>query len=467
MPLSAGPFLSIKSIDSQTSFPQIKMQLCIKGDGSLDLSGVTDEHLTVYEDGYRGNWLKVKHIAGTDDILYLVFSVDSSKSISREFLKSIKANAREIISGSGARDKIAIYHFDDDVKLLTGFTEKKQNLISHIERIERHGTRTMLFNSLYDSLELLNEVSSDRKKIIVFTDGKDEGSSIRDEDVISLARKEGVPIYFISLKSSQYKEKMARIAKLTGGKLVYSDRNEDVAGMYRTILSVIKSTYEIEYRTQNKQDNKTHRIEVRLSYGEMRDRDFQDVVFYRDKFCIGPVQKDALFIILSAVFLLVLAATVLYFISREKKLLAAKYESEYKIDNMRERFHRVIDEEEKTRKVEHPTILADDSEYSYASAWLIEKDGPDSGKKFPLYWDEITLGRSRENSIVIPDESVSHNHCKIKTIHNTYYLFDLVSDNGTYLNGKKLLRPRILNDWDEIKIGRTRFIFRGSKRSSG
>jgi len=48
----------------------------------------------------------------------------------------------------------------------------------------------------------------------------------------------------------------------------------------------------------------------------------------------------------------------------------------------------------------------------------------------------------------------------MRRIEGGYYLYDLVSDSGTYLNGKKLLRPRLLHDWDEIKAGKTVFIFR-------
>jgi len=104
-----------------------------------------------------------------------------------------------------------------------------------------------------------------------------------------------------------------------------------------------------------------------------------------------------------------------------------------------------------------------DSEYNYSDAWLVEKDGPDSGKKYPIFWEEITIGRGKESSIVVEDNSVSLKHSKIKSVDNKFYLFDLASDNGTFLNGKKLLRPKAIYDWDEIKIGRTLFIFRGSK----
>jgi len=464
-PVFAGHFLSIKTIDAQTSFPVVRIQLSLQGAGSSGSNGITSDNFTVYEDGARAEAVTMKNIEGRPEVLYLVFSIDSSRSISRDFLKSIKSHARDMIRMGGSGDRIAIYRFDDSVRLLTGFIEIKKDLVEHIESIERRGTKTMLFDSIYDSIDLLQDVSSERKRIIVFTDGKDEGSSVRDDDVIELARKNSIPVFFISLKSSSYINRLARIAKLTGGKLVFSDRHEDVAGMYRTVLSVIRSSYEIEYRALSPQDGGQHRIEVRFTKNDISDRDFQNVLFYRgSSMWRQPFGMDAFFIVLIALFLILLAVIVLYFFNREKKLLARKYESEYKIDNIRARFDKAAEIDEEITRKQQPTLLERDSEYTYSSAWLVQKQGPESGKKFPIYWDEMTIGRSRENSVVIQDDSVSLKHAKIKRIAGSYFLFDLASDNGTYLNDKKLLRPRQVNDWDEIRMGRTQFIFRGANR---
>ena len=125
-----------------------------------------------------------------------------------------------------------------------------------------------------------------------------------------------------------------------------------------------------------------------------------------------------------------------------------------------------IDTDEQERISKQDTFSLKNPDYAYTRAWLVQKDGPEIGKKFPIYWDEVTLGRDEQNTIVIKDTAVSPSHSKIKRIKDTYMLFDLVSDNGTFLNGNKLLRPKGLYDWDEIKIGRTLFLFRGSKSNS-
>ena len=81
-------------------------------------------------------------------------------------------------------------------------------------------------------------------------------------------------------------------------------------------------------------------------------------------------------------------------------------------------------------------------------------------RKTLLDSDEFFIGYSKNNNLVINDRGISPKHCKIKFVENTFYLFDLMSHTGTFLNGKKLLRPREINDWDEIRIGNAVLTFR-------
>jgi len=70
--------------------------------------------------------------------------------------------------------------------------------------------------------------------------------------------------------------------------------------------------------------------------------------------------------------------------------------------------------------------------------------------------DEVTIGRSRKsNDIVIKDLSISTNHAKIIFNKGRFYLIDLQSKHGTYVNGKKLLIEKYnINIGTEIRFGR-------------
>ncbi len=68
--------------------------------------------------------------------------------------------------------------------------------------------------------------------------------------------------------------------------------------------------------------------------------------------------------------------------------------------------------------------------------------------------NKLTIGRNRQNQMVLPSPSVSNFHAKIYFEDGRYMLEDLNSTNGTFINGvmvdKKSLQPG-----DEISISQT------------
>lgn len=50
----------------------------------------------------------------------------------------------------------------------------------------------------------------------------------------------------------------------------------------------------------------------------------------------------------------------------------------------------------------------------------------------------ISIGRSRENTLVIDDPRVSRHHLEIRVIREHFVLFDLGSSGGTYVNGQRI-----------------------------
>jgi two-component system, NtrC family, sensor kinase len=68
--------------------------------------------------------------------------------------------------------------------------------------------------------------------------------------------------------------------------------------------------------------------------------------------------------------------------------------------------------------------------------------GPDIGRFFQVGEEEIYVGRSPENQIQIKDRFVSRRHLKISRREGKFYLEDLESKNGTFVDGT-LIRPKV------------------------
>jgi len=84
--------------------------------------------------------------------------------------------------------------------------------------------------------------------------------------------------------------------------------------------------------------------------------------------------------------------------------------------------------------------------------------GPDEGKSFKLT-ERAVLGRYADCDFQIEDDTVSRHHAMILLCSDGYYIEDLGSSNGTYVNGKEISRAKLSNH-DTIKLSHTVITFK-------
>ncbi|MBV9464215.1 MAG: FHA domain-containing protein, partial [Verrucomicrobiae bacterium] len=66
----------------------------------------------------------------------------------------------------------------------------------------------------------------------------------------------------------------------------------------------------------------------------------------------------------------------------------------------------------------------------------------------------LTIGRSSASNVVLHDAKASRNHAVIQLHGNgIYYVLDLGSANGTFVNGKRVSVPVALRSGDRIEVG--------------
>ncbi len=95
-------------------------------------------------------------------------------------------------------------------------------------------------------------------------------------------------------------------------------------------------------------------------------------------------------------------------------------------------------------------------ENSESSAWLEKADG----LAMPIQGN-CSFGRAATNQVVVVDERASRHHAIIHTqSEGAFWLLDLGSSNGTYLNGRRVSKPSRLRNGDTIQIGAFQAVFR-------
>lgn len=90
---------------------------------------------------------------------------------------------------------------------------------------------------------------------------------------------------------------------------------------------------------------------------------------------------------------------------------------------------------------------------------LTVMQGPDKGRKFELPDNEPQLiGRSSE-ALPLTDNTVSRRHAELTPDDGVWWIRDLHSQNGTYVNGVRIVERTKLKPGDQIRTGATLFVF--------
>ncbi len=73
-----------------------------------------------------------------------------------------------------------------------------------------------------------------------------------------------------------------------------------------------------------------------------------------------------------------------------------------------------------------------------------------------IFHNDFTVGR--QGSLTLSDERASSHHALFQFAHGLWYVQDLGSTNGTWLNGRRIYQSQRLKKGDKVKIGRTTMI---------
>ena len=130
--------------------------------------------------------------------LHIVLCIDASGTMRGTPINSIKDATIPFIEKIRSVDRVAVASYSDDYLLLTDFTNQKSLLKSTIKGIEPKGMYTSLYYGAYKALQhLIANEDKTGKVLVLMGDGKDENpaGSYSENDVINLARDNGIPIF--------------------------------------------------------------------------------------------------------------------------------------------------------------------------------------------------------------------------------------------------------------------------------
>ena len=184
--------------------------------------------------------------------------LDSSSSV-RSNLKDVQNAANRFIDRLPRGDVARIGFFHDRVVFGPEFTADMRQHVAMINQM-RPQRSTHLYDALIASLRELSGVR-DRKALVLFTDGDDEGSQASMEDALETARRSRVSIYTVGLRGWSATDGMAinedlltQIADDTGGRAFFPENDKDMRSAFDAIAEELHQQYRMAYFPPNSEN---------------------------------------------------------------------------------------------------------------------------------------------------------------------------------------------------------------------
>ena len=107
------------------------------------------------------------------------------------------------------------------------------------------------------------------------------------------------------------------------------------------------------------------------------------------------------------------------------------------------------------------TVLLTDKRKPPVVGWLVAMTGEQKGEDFRIRDGQNTIGSAPDSDVVLRDTAVSGKHASLRYKDQKFYLTDLDSTNGTFLNdGTEPIAREELKDNDIVRIGEVSLKFK-------
>lgn len=211
----------------------------------------------------------------------LVF--DTSSSMSGARLSQLRAAASSFLDELRPQDEAALVSFHDQVAWLSPLTPDLGQVRRALSSLRAQGA-----TSLYDALfaALVMPQSASRTLVILFSDGQDTMSWLRETDLRRLVQRANALIHVVSARieargwgappntESADLNGLRELAEITGGSLIEVQSPERIEAAFTRIIEDMKNRYILRYTPETEPTPGWHKLEIRLRSrkGKVRGR---------------------------------------------------------------------------------------------------------------------------------------------------------------------------------------------------
>jgi Ca-activated chloride channel family protein len=235
------------------------------------VTGLDQENFAVYDEKVSQ---RIEAFSTEDAPISVGLIFDSSGSMSDKIQKSREA-ALQFFKTSNPQDEFMLINFSERPNLISAFTSKFENLQDHLI-VVKAGGKTALLDAIYLGLSEMKKATTNRKALLVISDGGDNHSRYTERDLKKAVKEGDVEIYCVGIfeplaSRARTPEEaggpglLADLAEMSGGRMFSVEDPNELPDIMEKISIELRNQYIIGYKPSNLvRDGRWRRVKVKL-----------------------------------------------------------------------------------------------------------------------------------------------------------------------------------------------------------
>jgi VWFA-related protein len=239
----------------------VQVTVTVTDDNGEFVSGIPRSAFKVYEDGKPQ---AISHFTSEDVPLEMVVAVDISGSMLPAMGK-LKEAVKGFLTAVPSQHPVTLLGFNDSIFALTRKAVNPADRVRAVDRLAPWGA-TALYDAILRGVDMVGRQIG-RKAVVVFSDGEDQGSHVVLEDVEARLQTSDITLYMIGqgrgITHENLRRVMQRLTIPTGGRSSFSDRIEELTGVFEELVDELSHQYLLGYQpTNTTRDSEWREIKV-------------------------------------------------------------------------------------------------------------------------------------------------------------------------------------------------------------
>ena len=261
--LPVGTTVQLSGLDMAYFPPTIFLYLQVLDGSGQPITGLGPSDVRVLADGQSVDGVAFSYFSQAPAPISAAIVMDYSGSMEGTPLESAKAGARTFLSLLAPDDQVEVIGFNDRAQLLQAWTGDRQ-AASEALNLWQARDHTALWDALWLAASDLAGRSG-RKVVVLLTDGADNRSQHSQEEVIAQARRAGLSLFVIGLRTGEYNGAgLQALVQAAGGHYAEADNPGELEKCYRQMAGAIRSEYRLTLNLPRQPEGGIHRLRVEI-----------------------------------------------------------------------------------------------------------------------------------------------------------------------------------------------------------